>query len=66
MFPRKIQSLKLLYQASKNDFSLEKYYDFCGTMTDTIIIVLTNRKKILGGYTPFCLWNGDDGWVADP
>lgn len=66
MFPRKIKSLKLLFQASKNNFRLEKYYNDCGTETDTIIIAMTDKNKIFGGYTPFCVWSEKEEWVSDP
>lgn len=38
----------------------------CGDVTDTIVIALTNKDKIFGGFTPFCFWNGKDEWVSDP
>jgi len=66
MFSKRVQSIKLLFQASKQNFSMEKYYEVCGSQTHTLIVTLTNKDKIFGGYTPFCFWDGkEEGYVND-
>lgn len=60
MFPRKIKSFKLDFSASLNNFSLQKYIEKCGNATDTVIVVLNEKDKVFGGYTPLCFVNGDN------
>jgi hypothetical protein len=31
---------------------MQNYYKTCGKMSDTIILCLTEKGKIIGGYTP--------------
>jgi hypothetical protein len=44
---------------------LPKYFEICGDVHNTIILALTNKDKIFGGFTPFCLYSGKDEWVVD-
>ena len=39
--PNKIKQMDLMYKASENAFSVDKYYEMCGTMENTLIIVKT-------------------------
>jgi hypothetical protein len=49
-----------MFKARENNYSLRKYYEKCGTVPDTIVLALTNKGKVFGGYTPFCFYNGKD------
>ncbi len=49
---KKIREFKLVYKASENNFKMKEYYNKCGNMTDCVIVCLTDKFKIIGGYTP--------------
>lgn len=46
--------MTLLYKASLNNFKLNKFYEICGQVPNTLILCESNRGKIVGGYTPLC------------
>jgi hypothetical protein len=52
MFTKKIAKMECIFTASKNEFSIKKYFDACGTVPNTVVICQTNKDKIIGGYTP--------------
>jgi hypothetical protein len=65
-FPQKLSNLELLFQASKNDFSIQKYFDVCGKVSNTLIILKTEKDKIIGAYSPLIHdENNSSGQVAD-
>ena len=33
---------------------MDKYYEICGKLNNTIMIVKTTKGKIIGGFTPLC------------
>jgi hypothetical protein len=65
MFSRKIKKIDIIFKASVHNFSLPKYYDICGSVENTIVLALTNKDKIFGGFTPFCFYSGKDEWMVD-
>ncbi len=52
MFSKKVKSVELVFSASKNEFSLAKYWEVCGKLANTVIVCKTNMDKIIGAYTP--------------
>lgn len=50
-----MKGMKLLYRASENKFSMEKFYEKCSNIPHTLILVKTEFNKIIGGYTPL-IW----------
>lgn len=42
----------MIFRASQNDFSMKKYFEICGSETNTLIICQTNKDKIIGAFTP--------------
>ena len=44
---------------------MAKYFELCATVTNTMILCLSAKDKIVGGYTPLHLGNGNNEWVAD-
>jgi len=47
--------MDLLYKASNNNFSMEKYYSTCGNEKDILILCKTKKNRILGGFSPLPL-----------
>jgi hypothetical protein len=47
-----IKKIDFKFKASSNGFRLPKYYQECGDLTNTIIILKTTMGKIVGGFTP--------------
>ncbi len=45
----------MLFKASEHKFSLPKYYELCGAETNTILICLNDKNKIIGAFTPLHL-----------
>jgi hypothetical protein len=50
-FKKPINSLKLLFKASEDNFDIGKYFEKCGDTQNTIILCLTNQENIIGGYS---------------
>ena len=48
--------MELLYRASEHNFEVGAFHDLCDGKSDTIVLVMTNFDKIIGGYTPI-QWN---------
>ena len=44
--------MKLIYRASLNEFSTKKFWDLCTNIPNTLVVILTERHKVIGGYTP--------------
>ncbi len=49
---RSVKNIVLVFKASSNGFRLPKYFEQCGHLTNTIIIVKTTKGNIIGGFTP--------------
>ena len=52
MLPSLVSSVKLLFKASEHEFSMNKFYEICGNVGETVMVCKTNKDKIIGGYTP--------------
>jgi hypothetical protein len=52
MFGKQPNKIELLFSASKNNFSIKKYFDVCGKIPNTVIMVKTEYDKVIGAYTP--------------
>lgn len=53
-----IFQVNLLYKASFENFSAEKFKANCLGINETVIIALTNAGKVIGGYTPLTWQSG--------
>lgn len=42
----------LKFKASEYEFKLNKYYQQCEDLLNTIILIKTTKNKIIGGFTP--------------
>lgn len=56
--------MKLLYRASENKFSMEKFYEKCSNIHNTLIVMKTEFDKIIGGYTPLT-WKKYEGVIKN-
>ena len=66
MFNKKISKLEHLFSASKNEFSIAKYFEACGKIPNTVVICKTNNDKIIGGFTPLVHDDhNSNGYVVD-
>lgn len=54
--------MKLLYRASEDKFSIEKFYEKCSNIPHTLILIKTDFDKIIGGYTPL-IWKNYEGVI---
>jgi hypothetical protein len=52
MFDKKPSKIELLFSASKNEFSIKKYFEVCGKVPNTVFVVKTEKDKIIGAFTP--------------
>jgi hypothetical protein len=52
LFGKKLSKVELLFTASKNEFSIKKYFDVCGKVPNTMFLVKTEKDKIIGAYSP--------------
>ncbi len=52
---KKIKKLDYLFCASKNEYSLQKYYEVCGKVANTVIVCKTDMDKVIGAYTPLAM-----------
>lgn len=44
--------IELIFNASSNGFRINKYFEQCGDLTNTVIIAKTTKGDIVGGFTP--------------
>lgn len=49
---KKIKELVLLYRASENSFSAQKFHEKCDNIENTLTLIQTQHNKKIGGYTP--------------
>ena len=47
-----VSKIVFMFKASSNDFKMNKYFEQCGNLTNTIIIAKTKKGNIIGGFTP--------------
>ena len=52
------------FKASVNAFRLPKYFEECGNLENTIIIVKTTKGKIIGGFTPLRFFPAIKKWTS--
>ncbi|RIB28870.1 TLD-domain-containing protein [Gigaspora rosea] len=51
---------ELIYQASRENFSIKKFHESCDNKGPTIVIIkVKNSNEIIGGYNPL-YWHSDD------
>ena len=58
-----VSKIVLKFKASSNDFKMNKYFQQCGDITNTIIIVKTTKGKIIGGFTPLSFNPPGNKWT---
>ena len=46
------KEMTLLYRASSNDYSTEKFWELCTNIPNTLVVILTEHHKVIGGFTP--------------
>lgn len=59
---QKVYNLQLIYRASENNFSCEKFHQKCDGKKNTLILALTQYRKLVGLWCPF-QWSSPDKWV---
>jgi len=60
----KTYKLNLLYKASSEGFSAEKFKANCVGYTDIVVVAILNTGRIIGGYTPL-KWNSGNSEELD-
>ena len=55
--------IELVFKASNNGFKLNKYFEQCGNLTNTIIITKTKKGKIIAAFTPLS-FNPSLNWTS--
>ena len=63
---KKVKVLNLIFKASEHKFKISEYFKKCGDLNNTIIICLTNKNKIIGGYTSLTFNSADKNGMKDP
>ena len=58
-----VSKIVFMFKASSNGFRLPKYFQQCGDLINTIIIVKTKKGKIIGGFTPLS-FNPSVNWTS--
>lgn len=61
---QKIKSVKLLFRASQNNFTVANFHNTCNGQGQTITICENTYGKIIGGYTPLA-WNSNGAYQVD-
>jgi hypothetical protein len=51
-FNKKVEKFEQVYCASKNEFSIQKFFENHGTKTDLLFLCKTNQDNIIGAYSP--------------
>ena len=65
LFENKISSLKLIFRASENGFSIREFHKKCDGHAGTLTVVETEFGKVIGGYTPIAWSSAKKQWAAD-
>ena len=60
-----ISKIVFQFKASNNGFQINKYFLKCGDLTNTIVIVKTNKGKIFGAFTPLSLNHPSNKWTSN-
>jgi hypothetical protein len=47
-----------LFCASKNDFSMARFYESFSYLTNLLVVCQTNKDKVIGGFTTIPLNDG--------
>ena len=63
IFIKPVSKIVFKLKASSNGFKMNKYYQECGDLTNTIIIAKTKKGKIIGGFTPLS-FNPSVNWTS--
>ena len=58
------QKLKLLYRASDDGFSSDKFHEKCDGIKNTLTIIKTTNENIFGGFTG-AAWNSNNEYIHD-
>ena len=51
-FEKPIKNMKLLYRASEEDFSVDRFHSNCDGVKNTVVLLENEFGSVLGGYTP--------------
>jgi len=60
-----IYKVNLLYKASYENFSAQKFKTNCAGVENTIVLALSNTGRIIGGYTPLSWQSGRNAEECD-
>ncbi len=55
---KEIDGFKLLYRASENDFSTEKFHELCDNKKELVVWARTELEEVIGGYNS-TFWDGN-------
>ena len=59
-----IASFKLIYRASENEFSIQKFHQKCDGVANTLTVIWTEFNHKIGGFTPL-KWASLGNYVPD-
>jgi hypothetical protein len=65
LFDNKVASLKLVFRASENAFSIKEFHKKCDGQGSTLTLIETEFGKVIGGYTPIAWSSAKKQWAAD-
>lgn len=54
-----VGEINLLYRASQNNFSVQRFHDLCNKKSNTLVLVKNSKNFIYGGFTP-CSWESNE------
>lgn len=60
-----IFKVNILYKASYEDFSAEKFKALCSGIPEIVVLALTSTGKVIGGYTPLAWQSGKNSEETD-
>lgn len=64
-FDSKIASMRLLFRASENSFSIREFHKKCDGEAGTLVLAETEFGKVIGGFTPVAWSSAKKQWAAD-
>ena len=64
-FPEGFKTANILYRASENDFSVNRFHEKCDEKRNTVTLILTQFNKIIGGFTSLPWKSGGGEWYKD-
>ena len=59
-----IASFKLIYRASENEFSIQKFHQKCDGVANTLTVIWTEFDRKIGGFTPL-KWDISNSYGVD-